>query len=149
MEKEVVGDPGSSCKYNLFISDSGWRIIKDALSQRECDSFSELCLLWKVNTHSGDIYCLPRVLEIRLSMLRFVWEHAVQRGVWTTWVAAGLSRDVTEHPSRKASIQDYFLPHNTHKKTFLVFRLLILFHCLLPPSRVSIVVSFNITTKRT
>lgn len=40
-EKEV-GDPGSSCKYNLFINDSGWRIIKDALSQWECVSFNEL-----------------------------------------------------------------------------------------------------------
>ena len=30
-----MGDAGSSCKYNLFISDSGWRIIKDAPSQRE------------------------------------------------------------------------------------------------------------------
>lgn len=42
MKREEGGDPGSSCKYNLFINDSGWRIIKDALSQWECVCFSEL-----------------------------------------------------------------------------------------------------------
>lgn len=34
-KEREVGDPGSSCKYNLFISDSGCGVIKVALSQRE------------------------------------------------------------------------------------------------------------------
>lgn len=50
-----MGDAGNSCKYNLFINDSGCRIIKDALSQWE--PVSETCLLLEVNTHSQDIYC--------------------------------------------------------------------------------------------
>lgn len=51
-EREEVGDPGSSCKYNLFISDSGCRVIKVALSQRE-GVFSWACLLLTVNTDLG------------------------------------------------------------------------------------------------
>lgn len=35
LEESGVGDPESSCKYNLFISDSGCRVIKVALSQQE------------------------------------------------------------------------------------------------------------------
>lgn len=41
------------------------------------------------HTFSGYLLHIP-CFGIRLSMLCFVWEHAVQRGVWITWVIMGL-----------------------------------------------------------
>lgn len=46
-KEREVGDPGSSCKYNLFISDSGCGIIKVALSQREGVCFCGLAYFWR------------------------------------------------------------------------------------------------------
>lgn len=40
-------------------------------------------------TFSGYLRHVP-CFGICLSMQHFVWEHAVQRGGWTTWVIMGL-----------------------------------------------------------
>lgn len=75
-----MGDPGSSCKYNLFISDSGCRVIKVALSAGG-SLFSWACLLFKVKTDLRDIYCLSSGLECTHPHWGFIWEVCVQMKV--------------------------------------------------------------------
>lgn len=85
LEERGVGDPGNSCKYNLFINDSGCRVIKVALSQQEGVFFSWACLLFKVNTDLGDIYCMSSALECIRPGWGFIWELCVQMEASIRW----------------------------------------------------------------
>lgn len=80
LEEREVGDRGSSCKYNLFISDSGCRVIKVALTAGG-SLFLWACLLFKVNTDLRDIYCTSSGLERFHPRCGFIWELCVQMEV--------------------------------------------------------------------
>lgn len=83
-EKDV-GSAGSSCKYNLFINDSGCRIIKDALSLSlallaQARLFSMSLLTFEGQKRIQRIFTACRMfLEHVWPPRDFVWELSVRR----------------------------------------------------------------------